>query len=124
MSHHDFRHIPQTFYLPLPMEAGEASLAGEELLHHAVLDGAGLVAASFQCGDLGVHIGEDGGDGCLLLDRRQRHLDTRHVRTIGRVHFRPSCEPLEMVSKRRPELQVGLEAVCEYRLVESCGDRV
>ena len=37
--------------------------AGQERLHHALLDGAGLVSASFQRGDFGVHVGEDGGDG-------------------------------------------------------------
>ena len=41
-------------------------LAGEELLHHALLDHAGLVAAGFEGGDLGVHVGEDGGDGGLF----------------------------------------------------------
>ena len=41
--------------------------AREELLHHALLDGAGLVPAAFQGGDFGVHVGEDGGDGALFI---------------------------------------------------------
>ena len=36
---------------------------GEQLLHHRLLEGTGLVAAGFEGGQLGVHVGEDGGDG-------------------------------------------------------------
>ena len=36
-------------------------------MHHPLLDGTGLVPASLQRGDLGVHVGEDDGDGGLLI---------------------------------------------------------
>lgn len=40
---------------------------------HALLDGAGLVAAGVQGGEFGVHVGEGGGDGGLFEGRRKRH---------------------------------------------------
>ena len=59
-----------------PLRFHQPDSTGEELLHHALLDCAGLVAASFKRGDLGVHVGEDRGDGVLLVDMRKRHLET------------------------------------------------
>ena len=41
----------------------------EQLLHHPLFDGAGFVPTLLQRGDLGVHVGEDGGDGVLLITR-------------------------------------------------------
>jgi len=35
-------------------------------------DAPGLVLPALQRGDLGVHVGEDGGDGLLLRERRNR----------------------------------------------------
>ena len=46
----------------------EPRLAGEQFLHHGLLEGAGLVAALLQRRQLGVHVGEDGGDGGLFGD--------------------------------------------------------
>ncbi len=38
----------------------------QQLLHHALLEIAGLVPARFQGRDVGVHVGEDGGYGGLF----------------------------------------------------------
>ena len=40
---------------------------GEELLHHPLLDGDGFVSTLFQCSNLGIHIGENSGDGALFI---------------------------------------------------------
>ena len=40
--------------------------SGEQLLHHALLDLAGLGEFFFQRGDLGVHVAQDGCDGGLF----------------------------------------------------------
>jgi hypothetical protein len=42
-------------------------------LHHALLDFLGLGEFFLQRGDFGVYVGEDGGDSCLFL--RRRNLD-------------------------------------------------
>ncbi len=44
----------------------QADPAGEELLHHAVLELAGLGELGFEGGEVGVHVGEDCGDGGLF----------------------------------------------------------
>ena len=46
----------------------EANPPGQQFLHHALLEGAGLVAAGFEGGEFGVYVGEDGGDGGLFFD--------------------------------------------------------
>src|SRR5690606_31381381 len=53
----------------------EPRLAGEQLLHHRLLEVAGLVAAGFESRQLGVHVGKDGGDCSLLCPIfRERNL--------------------------------------------------
>ena len=47
----------------------KANPSGEQFLHHALLEAAGLGELGFQRGDLGVHVGEDGGDGGLFMPR-------------------------------------------------------
>ena len=54
---------------------GQPDGTGEELLHHTLLDRAGLVEAALQRGDLGVHVGEEGGDGLLFRERREGDLN-------------------------------------------------
>ena len=49
---------------------GQAGFAGEQFLHHALLDEAGLVAAGFEGGEVGVEGGEDLGDGALFGEGR------------------------------------------------------
>ena len=49
---------------------------GQQHLHHALLKCPGFVAAGFQGGEFGVHVGEDGGDGGLFGNRRQHHQNT------------------------------------------------
>ena len=44
-------------------DGNEPRLAGEQLLHHRLLEVAGLITAGLQRRQLGVHVGEDGGDG-------------------------------------------------------------
>ena len=39
----------------------------EQLLYHALLDGAGFVATLLQCSDLGIHVRENGGNGDLFV---------------------------------------------------------
>jgi hypothetical protein len=34
--------------------------SGQQFLHHTLLEGTGLVAAEFEGGDFGIHVGEDG----------------------------------------------------------------
>lgn len=41
--------------------------ACEQLLHHGLLDGAGLGAALFEGGDFDIDVAEDGGDGGLFF---------------------------------------------------------
>ncbi len=48
----------------------EANLAGEELLHHGLLEGAGLFAAALQGLQLRVHLARDLVDGGLIGGRR------------------------------------------------------
>ena len=43
--------------------------SGEEFLHHTLLELVGFGQLGFQRGDLGVHVGEDGGDGGLFEKR-------------------------------------------------------
>ena len=49
-------------------------------MHHALFEGAGLGQSLLQRGDLGVHVGEYGGDGGLFFhmfgDRLSRQIDT------------------------------------------------
>lgn len=42
--------------------------SNQPLLPHALFERAGLVSASFEGGDFGIHVGEDGGDGGLFSE--------------------------------------------------------
>ena len=46
--------------------SNQSRSSGQQLLHHALLEGAGLGQPGFEGGDLGVHVGEHGGDGGLF----------------------------------------------------------
>src|SRR5205814_732922 len=59
----------------------EPRLAGEQFLHHGLLDSAGLFAPLFQCSEFGVHVGEHGGDSGLFGERWKRAGDRRKSRT-------------------------------------------
>jgi hypothetical protein len=50
------------------MEDGrnKANPAGQQFLHHALLEEFGFVSAGLQGGDLGIHVGENGGYGLLF----------------------------------------------------------
>ena len=98
---------------------GQADGAGEELLHHTLLDGAGLVEAVFQRGDLGVHVGEDGGNGLLFGEGREGYLCASDVSTVGRVDLGSRREPSKMMPECRTELQVRLETIREHMLAKS-----
>ena len=41
--------------------------ASQQLLHHALLDPAGLGEPGLKRGEFGVHVAEDGGDGGLFV---------------------------------------------------------
>ena len=53
----------------------QARPSGEEFLHHALLEGAGLVPPLLQRHQLHVHVGENGGDGGLFGERWERYLE-------------------------------------------------
>ena len=62
------------------MRSYQPNPPGQEFLHHAVLEGAGLVAAGFEGGQFGVHVGEDGGDGGLFgFGWRQANFEPRQI---------------------------------------------
>ena len=64
------RHGPGSFALVGRCRCSyESCSPGQQFLHHALLEGAGLVAPLLQRGDLRVHVGEDGGDGGLFGER-------------------------------------------------------
>ena len=48
----------------------EPRAAGEKFLHHGFFECPGFIAADFEGGEFGVHIGEDGGDSGLFGERR------------------------------------------------------
>ena len=52
-------------------------LSGQQIVHHALLEFAGFGEAGFEGGNLGVHVGEDGGDGGLFVGLRKsnRHCE-------------------------------------------------
>ena len=62
----DFPNIPQPLHLPLAVEAGEAGLAGEELLHGGLFEVALLGDELVHLGEQGINIRQGGGDGALL----------------------------------------------------------
>jgi len=40
--------------------------SGKQVVHHALFELAGFGELGFEGGDFGIHVGEDGGDGCLF----------------------------------------------------------
>ena len=61
-----FGDLTQPLRLPLPAEARQAGLAGEELLHGGLLDGPLLGDQRLQRPEQPVHIRQRLGDGALL----------------------------------------------------------
>ena len=49
-------------------DGNEPRLAGEEFLHHRLLEVASLIAPGLQSRQLGVHVGEDVSDSGLFGD--------------------------------------------------------
>lgn len=49
-----------------PAGSHQPDAAGQQRLHHALLEGAGLGEFGVEGGDLRVHVGEDGCDGGLF----------------------------------------------------------
>src|SRR6266705_4193043 len=64
----------QRLHLPFPTEAWQAGLAGEELLHHGLLDVALLGGDVGQRGQQGIHIPECYLDSALFRRSRQWNL--------------------------------------------------
>ena len=59
-------NLPQPLHLPLPVEAGEAGLAGEELLHGGLLEVALLGDEPIQPAQQRIHIAQRRRDGALF----------------------------------------------------------
>ena len=68
-------HISQPLHLPLAMEAGEAGLAGEELLHGGLLEVTLLGDEPVQSTQQPIHIAQRLRDGALFREgwKSQRH---------------------------------------------------
>ena len=62
-------NIPQPLHLPLAVEAGEAGLAGEELLHGGLFEVALLGDEPVQRGQQSIHIAQRLCDGALFWGR-------------------------------------------------------
>ena len=60
--------ISQPLNLPLPLKAGKAGLAGEELLHGGLLEVALLGDEPVQPAKQRIHITQRSRDGALFLD--------------------------------------------------------
>ena len=52
----------------------QPGFSGEQFLHHGLFESRVLARRRFQGRDLGVHVGEDSGDGGLFWERRERLL--------------------------------------------------
>ena len=70
MTSHKF---PQPLHLPLAVEAGEAGLAGEELLHGGLFEVALLGDELVQPAQQRIHIAQRRRDGALFGERWKRH---------------------------------------------------
>ena len=64
----DLNHIAHPFHLPLAVEAGEAGLAGEELLHGSLFEVALLGDEPVQPVQQPIHITQRRCDGALFDD--------------------------------------------------------
>ena len=62
-------NLPQPLRLPLAGEARQAGLAGEELLHGGLFDGALFGDQAVEGFDQRVRVRQGGGDGALFLKR-------------------------------------------------------
>ena len=62
----DVNDIPQPLHLPLPAEAGEAGLAGQELLHGGLFEVALLGDEPIQPAQQRIHIAQRRRDGALF----------------------------------------------------------
>src|SRR5690348_56811 len=95
----------------------QACFSCEKLLHHRLFHVAGLGAARFQRSDFGGHVGEDVGDGGLLIDRRRNmHLEILKRWQAERVDcclhsvlHRPGAEIPREVKMEEPRVHVGRE---------------
>ena len=66
LSGQSFGNIAQPLHLPLAVEAGEAGLAGEELLHGGLFEVALLGDELVQRADQRIHIAQRLRDGALF----------------------------------------------------------
>ena len=66
--------FPQPLHLPLPAEAGEACLAGQELLHGGLFEVALLGDEPIQPAQQRIHIAQRRRDGALFGDGRKRNI--------------------------------------------------
>ena len=64
------QQIPQPLHLPLPAEARQAGLAGEELLHGGLFEVALLGDEPVQRADQRIHIAQRRRDGALFGEGR------------------------------------------------------
>ena len=76
---HRLRVTAPPFQQERPARSNQSRPAGEEFLHHPLLEQAGLVPFLFQRGQLRVHVREHLGDRRLLGWRRQRNLRDEQI---------------------------------------------
>ena len=79
VGHWNLNHCLEYFRLPLPAEAQQALLAGEQVLHGALFEVALLGEELLQGLDEGIGIAQRLGDGFLLAPRRQGNLNSREI---------------------------------------------
>src|SRR6185436_4068082 len=98
---------PSTRYAGFP--SYQANPPGQQLLHHALLELASFGELGFQRGNLGVHVGEDSGDGFLFgFGGRERNGDVAKNLLVERWHSRsdrilqkPALNALTLKLKRQ-----------------------
>ena len=109
----DFELSSNRRFLPLPVEAGEAGVAGEELLHGGLLEAALFGDEPRQPLQQRIHIAQRRRDGALFWERRNNdHEPTKVSQIQKRLGAPEGCEFDRGLSK------VGLKKVeDEHRVV-------
>ena len=90
----NLNNIPEPLHLPLAVEAGEAGLAGEELLHGGLFEVALLGDEPVQPAQQPIHIAQRRSDGALFGEGWQRKLHS--------AEFVPAASALSRWSQQQP----------------------
>ena len=86
------RNAPQSLHLPLPVEAREAGLAGEELLHGGLLEVALLGDEPVQPAQQRIHIAQRRRDGALFAAGRMDQVRRSRSNVIPAIVAPCCCE--------------------------------